>query len=66
MWARISGTMSKLPSHAQVADANRSGRILEVFGAGTAAVVSPIGGVYYEGEMHRFPTPGKDSSLSQR
>jgi len=33
------------------------GRLLEMFGAGTAAVVSPVGGLHYGGKMHRIPTP---------
>ena len=30
---------------------------VEVFGAGTAAVVSPVGGIHYEGKMHQIPVP---------
>ena len=37
--------------------AKSEGRVREVFGAGTAAVVSPIGGIYYDGEMQAIPTP---------
>ena len=29
-------------------EANQEGRLVEMFGAGTAAVVSPIGGIHYK------------------
>jgi branched-chain amino acid aminotransferase len=48
----------------EVVAANAEGRLLEVFGAGTAAVVSPVGGIFYEGRMHDLPVPEK--SLSSR
>ena len=35
-----------------------------MFGSGTAAIVSPIGGIHYEGEMRRIPVP--EDSLAQR
>ena len=38
-------------------EAKTDGRLLEFFGAGTAAVVSPIGGIYYQGQMQTIPTP---------
>lgn len=41
-------------------------RIIEVFGAGTAAIVSPVGGIYYKGQMRNIPTPDSKSSLSGR
>lgn len=39
-------------------------RLLEMFGSGTAAIVSPIGGIHYEGKMRPIPTP--EDSLAQR
>nr|OQO22153.1 hypothetical protein B0A51_10954 [Rachicladosporium sp. CCFEE 5018] len=35
----------------EVADAAREGRLLEVFGSGTAAVVSPVRSISYKGEL---------------
>lgn len=35
----------------EVAEAAREGRLLEVFGSGTAAVVSPVRSIAYQGEM---------------
>jgi branched-chain amino acid aminotransferase len=43
----------------EVMEARSQGRVLEVFGAGTAAVVSPVGGIYYDGKMQKIPTPEK-------
>merc|ERR1719411_2491071 len=41
----------------EVMQAKAEGRLIEMFGSGTAAVVSPVGGLYYEGVMHALPTP---------
>jgi len=54
----------------QVAKALREGRILEAFGAGTAAVISPIERINYHGEDLRIPLGTQGSTqageLSQR
>lgn len=54
----------------QVAKALHEGRILEAFGAGTAAVISPIERIHYKGEDLRIPLGTKGSTqageLSQR
>jgi len=41
----------------EVMAAQSEGRLVEMFGAGTAAVVSPVGGLHYNGELHPIPTP---------
>jgi len=41
----------------EVMSALSEGRLLEMFGSGTAAVVSPVGGLHYEGRMVDIPTP---------
>jgi len=41
----------------EVMVAQAEGRLLEMFGSGTAAVVSPVGGLYYGGKLHKIPTP---------
>ena len=41
----------------EVMAAHSEGRLIEMFGSGTAAVVSPVGGLHYEGQMVRIPTP---------
>ena len=46
--------------------AKEEGRLIEMFGAGTAAIVSPIGGVFYNKAMQTIPVPEKAESLAQR
>ena len=41
----------------EVMEALEDGRLIEMFGSGTAAVVSPVGGLHYNGSMHKLPTP---------
>jgi len=41
----------------EVMSARAEGRLLEMFGSGTAAVVSPVGGLHYQGSLHSLPTP---------
>lgn len=40
----------------ELMDALKGGRVLEVFGAGTACVVCPVGSLYYKGQVksHTF------------
>ena len=39
-------------------------RLVEMFGSGTAAVVSPVGGLHYDGQLRTIPTPKE--SLARR
>ena len=41
----------------EVQDAASDGSLLEMFGAGTACVVSPIGGINFKGQQINIPTP---------
>jgi len=41
----------------EVMQANADGRLIEMFGSGTAAVVSPVGALHYNGQLHKLPTP---------
>jgi len=41
----------------EVMSARAEGRLIEMFGSGTAAVVSPVGGLHYQGSLHSIPTP---------
>jgi branched-chain amino acid aminotransferase len=49
----------------EVTDAARSGRLREVFGTGTAAVVSPVSQFAYKGEVYRVGD-GQTGPLSRR
>ena len=42
-----------------------SDSLVEMFGTGTAAVVSPIGNIFFEGKMRQLP-PIPHNSLSSR
>ena len=42
------------------------GTLIEMFGTGTAAIVSPIGNIYFEGKMRPLPLPKSNVSLSNR
>lgn len=44
----------------------KKGRLLEMFGAGTAAVISPIDRISYQGEEICVPTDAQDSPLYRR
>lgn len=55
--------ISLLPTrrpHAAAADAVNGGRLLEAFGAGTAAVVSPVKLVHYDGKDYSIPLDPAD------
>jgi len=41
----------------EILNAKSEGRLLEMFGSGTAAIVSPVGGLKYNGVLHTVPTP---------
>ena len=41
----------------EILAANAGGRLLEMFGCGTAAIISPVGGLRCGGELISVPTP---------
>ncbi|XP_030645500.1 branched-chain-amino-acid aminotransferase, mitochondrial isoform X2 [Chanos chanos] len=43
-----------------------AGRVLEVFGAGTACVVCPVGSLLYKGQMYQIPTMKNGPDLAKR
>jgi branched-chain amino acid aminotransferase len=49
----------------EVMEANSSGHLEEIFGTGTAAVISPVGELYYQGRTITI-NGGKTGELSQR
>lgn len=49
----------------EVVDANEKGRLEEVFGTGTAAVISPVGSLYYQGHTITL-NQGRTGELSQK
>jgi len=55
-WPGITVSERKI-TMGEVMAAQAEGRLVEMFGAGTAAVVSPVGGLHYQGALHTIPTP---------
>jgi len=49
----------------EVIEASKNGTLEEAFGTGTAAVISPIGGLHYNGELHVI-NQGKTGGLSKQ
>lgn len=49
----------------EIYEAYQSGKLKEVFGTGTAAVISPVGGLLWE-DKHMVVNDGKIGELSQR
>nr|XP_023654208.1 branched-chain-amino-acid aminotransferase, cytosolic-like isoform X2 [Paramormyrops kingsleyae] len=43
-----------------------SGRVLEVFGSGTACVVCPVGSLLYKGQTYKIPTMSNGPDLAKR
>ena len=44
----------------------QDGTLVEMFGTGTAAIVSPVGNIFYDGVMKPLPVPEADNSFAQR
>ena len=42
------------------------GSLVEMFGTGTAAIVSPVGNIMYDGVMKPLPVPDEDKSFAQK
>ncbi|WOC33328.1 MULTISPECIES: branched-chain amino acid aminotransferase [Caproicibacterium] len=57
-------SVDRLPI-ADVMKAGKAGKLEEVFGTGTAAVISPVGELRYEGEVARI-NGGKTGALTQK
>merc|ERR1712215_53714 len=55
-WPGITVSERKI-TMGEVMAAREDGSLLEMFGSGTAAVVSPVGGLHYQGELRSIPTP---------
>lgn len=49
----------------QVQKASREGRIIEIFGSGTAAIISPVSTINYMNEDLAIPLDGKDGKAGK-
>lgn len=50
---------------ADIRDAVHENRMLEVFGSGTAAVITPVSTIYYDGEDLKIPLNGPDGKSGE-
>lgn len=50
----------------EVLKAKEEGRLVEMFGTGTAAIVSPVGNILYKDKMQTIPSSDDESAISQR
>jgi branched-chain amino acid aminotransferase len=50
----------------EIVDAEKEGRLLEAFGAGTAAVISPVRGIIYQDKEIIVPTGDKIGPIAQK
>ena len=50
----------------EILNAAQDGTLVEMFGTGTAAIVTPVGNIFYDGIMNPLPMPEADKSLAQR
>lgn len=55
----------RILSVSELEDACRSGQLKEAFGAGTAAVVAPIGHIHINGTGYDLPEPGPQARMYQ-
>ena len=49
----------------EIRDAWKEGRLMEAFGAGTAAIISPVNRIHYEGENIEVPTGDSAGPISE-
>ncbi|XP_076852782.1 branched-chain-amino-acid aminotransferase, mitochondrial [Brachyhypopomus gauderio] len=50
----------------ELLDSLKAGRVLEVFGSGTACVVCPVGSLLYQGQTYQIPTMQNGPELATR
>ena len=62
-WPDLTVTERKI-TMSEVMTALKEGRLLEMFGSGTAAVVSPVGGLHYQGQLVTIPTPDQGLAVT--
>ena len=55
-----------LKNYLQLLKAKDEGRLVEMFGTGTAAIVSPVGNILYKDKMQSIPNTDDESAISQR
>ena len=46
--------------------AKEEGRLVEMFGTGTAAILSPVGNILYKDKMQSIPNSDDENAISHR
>jgi branched-chain amino acid aminotransferase len=64
-WNEFEVSERKLTIH-EVLDGAKNGNLVEMFGTGTAAIVSPVGNIHFDGKMRPLPVPEAENSFAQR
>lgn len=60
-WAEFEVVEARL-TMSELVEASGQGRLLEIFGTGTAAVITPVNNVHYDGVDYKIPLDPKDPS----
>jgi len=50
----------------EILNGAQDGSLVEMFGTGTAAIVSPVGNIFYRGKMVPLPVPSEELSFAHR
>lgn len=62
-WAEFDVLEARL-TMPEVIKAIKEGRLLEIFGTGTAAIITPVNNIRYKGENYEIPLDGSDKKYS--
>ena len=64
-WERVEVTERKLTLKDVLIGAE-DGSLVEMFGTGTAAVINPVGNIFYRGKMVPIPVPSEEVSFANK
>ena len=64
-WEGVEVTERKLTLK-EILKGAEDGTLVEMFGTGTAAIVSPVGNIFYRGKMVPLPVPSEDLSFAHK
>ena len=64
-WEGVEVTERKMTLK-EILNGAQDGSLVEMFGTGTAAIVSPVGNIFYRGKMVPLPVPSEELSFAHR
>jgi len=64
-WEGVEVTERKMTLK-EILNGAQDGTLVEMFGTGTAAIVSPVGNIFYRGKMVPLPVPSEELSFAHR